>query len=116
MPYSDYIKALKSSHILLDQVFSYDLGYNALEAMAMGKVVFSGAEREWRDHYDIREDTVVINALPDVSYLVQKMDWLIENPEMITKIALAARNHVETYHNYKVCAEMFIRTWTAIVT
>jgi hypothetical protein len=34
------------SHIVLDQVFSYDQGYNALEAMAKA-VVFTGAETEF---------------------------------------------------------------------
>ena len=29
---------------------------NALEAMAKGKVVFTGAEQEWLNHYDLKED------------------------------------------------------------
>ena len=35
--YSDHIKNVKNCKILLDQVYAYDQGYNALEAMAMGK-------------------------------------------------------------------------------
>ena len=65
--YSDHIKNVKNCDILLDQVYAYDQGYNALEAMAMGKVVLTGAEKEWREHYNIVEDYVVINAMP-VSY------------------------------------------------
>jgi hypothetical protein len=45
IPYKDYINLYKS-HIVLDQVFSYDQGYNALEAMAKA-VVFTGAETEF---------------------------------------------------------------------
>ena len=62
--YSDHIKNVKNCKILLDQVYAYDQGYNALEAMAMGKVVLTGAEKEWREHYNILEDYVVINAMP----------------------------------------------------
>jgi hypothetical protein len=39
VPYATYIELYNKSHIVLDQVFSYDQGYNALEAMAKGKVV-----------------------------------------------------------------------------
>ena len=41
--------AFDTAHILLDQVYAYDQGYNALEAMAKGKVVFTGAEKEWEE-------------------------------------------------------------------
>ncbi|MGB6269434.1 MAG: glycosyltransferase family 1 protein, partial [Olleya sp.] len=81
LPYNTYIKTYNSTHILLDQIYAYDQGYNALEAMAKGKVVFTGAEQEWLDYYNLKEDTVAINALPNVDYLVEKLEWLINNPE-----------------------------------
>jgi hypothetical protein len=45
IPYKDYINLYKS-HIVLDQVFSYDQGYNALEEWQR-QVVFTGAETEF---------------------------------------------------------------------
>src|SRR5690606_38054145 len=83
LPYMEYIKHYDKSHILLDQVYAYDQGYNALEAMARGKVVFTGAEKEFLQHYNLKEDEVCINALPDVDTLVEKLSRLIENPEEI---------------------------------
>ncbi|HBK83543.1 MAG TPA: glycosyl transferase family 1, partial [Flavobacterium sp.] len=83
VPYSQYINIYNDCHILLDQVYGYDQGYNALEAMAKGKVVFTGADKEFLEHYKIKEDEVAINALPDVTYLVQKLSFLIENPQQI---------------------------------
>ena len=65
LPYKDYIKAFDKAHILLDQIYAYDQGFNALEAMAKGKVVFTGAEKEWLDYYNLEKNTVAINALPD---------------------------------------------------
>ncbi|WP_411767741.1 glycosyltransferase [Winogradskyella sp. A3E31] len=112
LPYSEYIKAIESCHILLDQVYSYDLGFNALEAMAMGKVVFSGAEKEWQDHYKVKEDSVVINSLPNIDYLVAKLEWLINNPNEINKISVAARKHVEKFHDHKECANRYLKKWT----
>ena len=112
LPYDEYIKIYDECHILMDQIYSFDQGYNALEAMAKGKVVFSGAEQEWLDYYRLEADTVVINALPDVDYLVKKLSWLIENPEKIMEISKNARAFVEREHNYKAIAQHYIEIWT----
>ena len=77
VPYQTYIDSYNTAHIFLDMVYAYDQGYNALEAMAKGKVVFTGAEREFLEYYNLAEDEVCINALPDVDYLVEKLSWLI---------------------------------------
>lgn len=111
LPYKEYINIYNNAHILLDQIYAYDQGYNALEAMAKGKVVFTGAEQEWLDHYNLEEDTVAINALPDVNYLVKKLEWLIENPEQINKISKNARQFIETHHDYKEVAKQYLATW-----
>ena len=111
LPYNEYIKTYNACHILLDQIYSFDQGYNALEAMAKGKVVFTGAEQEWLDYYGLEEDTVVINALPDVAYLVQKLSWLIERPEKILEISKNARAFVEKEHYYKDIAQSYLDTW-----
>lgn len=111
LAYSEHIKNVKNCDILLDQVYAYDQGYNALEAMAMGKVVLTGAEKEWREHYNIVEDYVVINAMPDVSYLVEKLSWLIENPEKIKMISKNAREFILKYHDYNVITKKYLMAW-----
>lgn len=112
VPYKDYIQRYNDCHILLDMVYAYDQGYNALEAMAKGKVVFTGAEQEWLNHYNLEEDSVAINALPDVAYLVEKLSWLIEHPEKISAISLQARAFIEKEHHYKTIAQHYLKTWT----
>lgn len=111
LAYTEHIKNVKNCDILLDQVYAYDQGYNALEAMAMGKVVLTGAEKEWREHYNIVEDYVVINAMPDVSYLVEKLSWLIENPEKIKMISKNAREFILKYHDYNVITKKYLKAW-----
>lgn len=111
LPYSEYIKAFNEAHILLDQVYAYDQGYNALEAMAKGKVVFTGAEKEWLEHYNIKEDTIAINALPNAEHIAKKLKWLIENPDKIIEISNNARIFIEDYHNYISCAKSYFKTW-----
>lgn len=113
VPYDTYIKLFDSAHILLDQVYAYDQGFNALEAMAKGKVVFTGAEKEWLEYYHIEEDSVAINALPDPVLIAEKLEWLILNPEKIVEISKNARKFVEEKHNYVESARQYLEKWTA---
>lgn len=110
LPYNEYIQLFNSAHILLDQVYSFDQGYNALEAMAKGKVVFTGAEKEFADHYKL-EQKVAINALPNVDYLVNELSYLIEHPDEITAIGKNARAFIEKEHQYVKIADKYCALW-----
>jgi glycosyltransferase involved in cell wall biosynthesis len=99
------------AHILLDQVYAYDQGYNALEAMAKGKVVFTGAEIEFTAHYDLTEK-VAINAKPDIDYLVAQLSFLIENPDEITAIGKRARAFIEKEHDYIKISKQYLKNWS----
>ena len=112
IPYTEYITLYNNAHILLDQVYSYDQGYNALEAMAKGKVVFTGAEEEWRDYYNIKENKVAINAKPNVENIYRNLEFLIKNPEKLTEIGNGARLFIEMHHNYIDIAQKYIDAWT----
>lgn len=110
VPYANYINSYNEAHIVLDQVYSYDQGYNALEAMSKGKVVFTGAESEFVEHYNLSEK-VAINALPDVDYLVTELSFLIENPEEIIAIGKRARQFIEKEHDFIEIAGKYLETW-----
>jgi hypothetical protein len=114
LPYKDYIEAFNKCHILMDQVFAYDQGYNALEAMAKGKVVFTGAEQEFLDYYGLKENEVAINALPDVDDLIKKIEWLINHPDEIVAISKRARAFVEQHHDHIECAKQYLQKWQSV--
>ncbi|MBT8254826.1 MAG: glycosyltransferase [Flavobacteriaceae bacterium] len=111
LPYKKYLEAYNNCDILFDMVYAYDQGYNALEAMARGKVVFTGAEKEWLEHYGLEADTVAINALPDVDYLVKKLSMLIEEKNLIKTISRNARDFIKEHHHYINIAEQYLKTW-----
>ena len=79
--------------------------------MAKGKVVFTYAKKEFLEYYNLQEDEVCINALPDVNYLVEKLSWLIENPSKIQEIGKNARNFIGEHHNYKKVAQEYIKVY-----
>ena len=110
VPYHQSISLYNKAHILLDQVYAYDQGYNALEAMAKGKVVFTGAENEFTKQYNLTE-RVAVNALPDVDSLVNELSFLIENPEEIIAIGKRARTFIEKEHHYIQIAKKYVEAW-----
>ena len=110
LPYDQYIKKYNDAHIILDQVFAYDKGYNALEAMAKAKVVFTGAEPAFMEHYKL-DTPVAINALPNVESLVIALEDLIKHPEKIKEIGLAAHEFVVQHHHHKKVAQQYLDTW-----
>lgn len=111
IPYSDYQQHFEKAHILLDQVYCFDQGFNALEAMAKGKVVFTGAETEFLNHYHLQENEVAINALPNIDYLVEKLSFLIENPSEIQRISRNAIAFIQKEHHYVKQAEKYVQLW-----
>ena len=110
LPYKEYITLYNKAHIVLDQVYAFDQGYNALEAMAKGKVVFTGAEKEFEHQYNLTEK-VAINALPDVDYIVKELTHLIEHTTEIESIRKRARTFIEKEHNYLKVAEKYLEKW-----
>ncbi|CAD0010010.1 hypothetical protein FLACHUCJ7_04650 [Flavobacterium chungangense] len=110
IPYPEYINLYNKSHILLDQCTSRDQGYNALEAMAKGKVVFTGAETEFTQYYNLSE-RVCVNAIPNVDYLVNELSFLIENPQEIVAMGIRARSFVEKEHDYIKIAQKYLKIW-----
>ena len=110
LPYDDYIKLYDRAHILLDQVYGYDQGYNALEAMAKGKVVFTGAEKEFMEYYGLNE-LVAVNALPHVGYLVKELSFFIENTAEVIKTGNRARDFIRKEHEYRKVAGRYIEMW-----
>lgn len=112
VPYNEYIKSYDRAHILLDQVYGYDQGYNALEAMAKGKVVFTGAEAEFMEHYGLTE-RVAVNALPDTAELVAELSFLIENPQETEAMGRRARAFIEKEHHYIEVAKKYLEAWSS---
>lgn len=49
LKFADFVKRLRESDVVLDQYYSYTPATTALMAMAMGKIVVTGAEPEFED-------------------------------------------------------------------
>ncbi|MBE16873.1 MAG: glycosyl transferase family 1 [Cytophagaceae bacterium] len=110
LPYTQYMKAYEQAHILLDQVYSYDQGYNALESMARGKVVFTGAGTAFSKHYKL-DVPVAVDAVPDARAIFLELEKLLHQPEVLAQISKHASRFVSQYHDHKKVAQTYVSIW-----
>lgn len=110
LPYLDYIKSYARAHIVLDMVYAFDQGYNALEAMAKGKVVFSGASAEFENYFNLNEK-VVFNAVPNAEKIASDLENLILNSSDIIESGKRARQFIETEHDSIIIAKAYLNAW-----
>ena len=92
-PYREYVELMRSSHVVLDQLYSYTPATNALLAMAQGLVVVSGAEPEYYDFIGEKENHPIVNAIPDDEKLEAQLEELVLHPERLPEQARRARHH-----------------------
>ncbi len=109
-PYDYYIQAYNNAHIFIDQLYAYDQGYNALEAMAKGKCVITGAEKEFYKFYNLQKE-VAVNGLPDEDSLFYTLENLINRPNRVMEIGNNAREFIEQHHDYKKIAKKYLSVW-----
>jgi glycosyltransferase involved in cell wall biosynthesis len=111
LSFDDYTKLLKRTNVVIDQSNSYCLAMNALNSMAMGKVVMGGAEPVAYEYLGNNIKIPALNILPDVKNIVNKMTEIIDRKSEITSIGLASRKFVEEYFDFIKVAQNFINTW-----
>jgi len=108
LPLAEYLEVLKKANVVVDQTFGYALGMNSLFSMALGKVVMSRYEDKFFSHV---KDFPVINIKPDVSVIIERLEYLIENRRRIPEFGYISRKYVEDNHDYLGVAGQFIATW-----
>ncbi len=111
LPYIEYIKLLRSTNILVDQLNSYSYGMNALLGLSMGKIVISGCEDVIKRQDGFGTCRGLINSKPNTTYLVKIIENIILNREQFSEIGLESRNYVKKYHSASVIAEKYINEW-----
>lgn len=111
LSFDEYTKLLTKTNVVIDQSNSYCLAMNALNSMAMGKVVMGGVEPVAYEYLGQDVKIPAFNILPDEKNIEKVMVDIIDKKNEITSIGLASRIFVEEYFNYKIIAEKFITTW-----
>ena len=72
-------KILSKSNVLVDQLYSYGQGMNALSALAMGRIVLTGAEPENYELLNEYENRPIVNVIPDKYQITEQIERIIES-------------------------------------
>ena len=113
VPFEEYSRMVNDCDILLDQLYGYSPGMNALLAMSKGKIVVGGAEEEC--YRILNEETLrpMVNVTPDEEDVYEKLKWLIENKEKIANLQQQSIAFVEKHHTPQGIAERYLEFWNS---
>ena len=115
VPFEQYIQDMSRVNIVVDQLYSYSLGMNALFSMAKGKVVMGGNEKESHILYD-GDIPPVFNVEPDKESLRNIIDNIMDNREQISDWSKVSREFVIKYHDCIGVAEKYLYVWSGLLS
>ena len=111
VPFVVYKEMMRSSDVLLDQIYSYTPAMNALQAMSQGLIVVSGGEEENYEILGEEELRPIINVQPDEEDIYYQLEQLVLHPERIAKLKRDSVEYVRRHHDSLKVAERYLEAW-----
>ena len=112
VPFAQYQEMMNSSHVLLDQLYSYTPAMNALLAMAKGLIVVGGGEPE---HYDLlgeHELRPIINVQPSEQDVYDQIAArLLSGREDVHQLQLDSIEYIRRHHDHVKVARQYEDFW-----
>ena len=113
VPFEEYSKMIEDCDVLLDQLYGYSPGMNALLALAKGKIVVGGAEEEYYELLNEKQLRPMVNVIPDEDDVYKKLEQLVLAPENINRMQQDSYTLVKKHHDYCRVAEMYLDFWNS---
>lgn len=111
MPLDQYMRSMRSTVCVVDQVNSFSYGMNALYSLASGKIVITGAEEECLLANKVPRVGFLLNARPDPQSILKSIDCAVDFSLKNPNYSDSCRDYVDTYHSCGKIAQAFINTW-----
>ena len=111
VPFEKYQKMVDDCDVLLDQLYGYSPGMNALLAMSKGKIVVGGAEEECYNILGEKEMHPMINVVPQEEDVYAKLEWLVLNSDKIAEMQRQSVEFIEKHHHPQSVAKRYIEFW-----
>ncbi len=109
---ADYLEEVRKSHIVIDQLYSYSPGMNALQTMAMGRITASGGQPEYYDYIgESNHPIFCLSPLEDDETIKNRLKSLILDKERMKQMSEDGRKLVEKHHDIKKIATLFEQHW-----
>ena len=107
IPLSEYLLRMERATIVIDQCYGGSAGMNAIEALAMGKVVLGRNEAGNAESLG-EENFPVISIEPNEEDIYNKIKELITSPDRIKKISSYSREFACRVYDCKKVAEQYV--------
>ena len=111
VPFEQYSRMVDECDVLLDQLYGYSPGMNALLAMSKGKIVVGGAEEECYDILGEQELRPMVNVTPDEENVYSQLKWLLDNRQQIAKMQNDSLEFIRKHHTPEKIALEYIEFW-----
>ena len=116
IPFAEYQHMMDNSDVMLDQVYSYGPGMNALLALSKGIVCISGGEAvnyEMMGEYDCR---AIINVTPSYESVYTELEKLILMPkDELQALKEKSREYVRRNHECVKVARQYEEIYKEII-
>lgn len=113
---SDYLEEIRKSHIVIDQLYSYSPGMNALQTMAMGRITASGGQPEYYDYIgESNHPIFCLSPLEDDETIKNRLKSLILDKNRIKQMSEDGRKLVEKHHDVRNIAPLFEEHWKRMI-
>jgi len=113
LPYKEYMSVIKKADIIVDQVYSQSPGMNALEMIAAGKVVLTGATTLGKSYFPFMKEFPGINADPDSDILKNTLSDILDKKDMHINFSEKNCEYIKKNHSPEVVAREFLDLWAA---
>jgi len=101
VPFARYQQMMDSSHVLLDQLYSYTPAMNALLAMAKGLIVVGGGEEEQYQLLGETELRPIINVQPTEQDVYDQIARrLLSGKENIHQLQMDSVEYIRRHHDH----------------
>lgn len=116
LPYAEYTRRMRASHVLLDQLYSYTPATNALIAMAQGLVAVSGAEPEYYDLIGEPSLHPIVNVTPyNDEDIDRQLESIIHQKSQLPQWSRDSREFVIRNNAAQVVAERHLHFWNQLL-
>lgn len=107
VPFAEYQRMIGGSDVLLDQLYGYTPGMNALLAMSRGIITVGGGEPE---HYELLHESElrpIINVEPTEESVYAGLESLVLHPERIDVLKHQSVEYVRRHHEVMSVARRY---------
>lgn len=112
VPFEQYKEMMRSSDVLLDQIYSYTPAMNALLAMSQGLILVGGGEEENYTILGEEELRPIINVQPDEEDIYRQLEQLVLHPERIDQFKRDSIEYIHRHHDSIKVAKQYITAWS----